>query len=159
MSHAQLLQSRQCPILDTAKRPRTVSARTNRPVPAPTSRGDIEYSRNNAYVSAVLYYGGPYQTIRDRHAVGEASSTCDRAPARRHAVSRGRTASRASLNSVVRWAQADRRDERNGLRGRPIPGRPCGLSTTQQERLKAVLLRGACFARAFRGRSPSGRFC
>src|SRR5207244_1708174 len=93
------------------------------PSPRRQSRGDIEYSRNNAYVSAVLYYGGPHQTIRDRRAVGEASSTCDRAPARRHAVSRGRTASRA-----------DRRDERNGLRGRPIPGRPCGLSTTQQER-------------------------
>src|SRR5437660_260902 len=53
--------------------------RTNRPVPAPTSRGDIEYLRSNAYVSAVLYYGSPYETIRDRRAVGEASSTCDHA--------------------------------------------------------------------------------
>lgn len=47
----------------------------------------------------------------------------------------------ASLSSVVRWEQAYRRDERNGLRARPIPGRR--LSTTQQQRLKAVLLRGA----------------
>jgi transposase len=49
----------------------------------------------------------------------------------------------ASLSSVVRWEQAYRRDNRNGLRARPIPGRPCRLSRTQQEHLKAVLLRGA----------------
>jgi transposase len=49
----------------------------------------------------------------------------------------------ASLSSVVRWEQAYRRDKRNGLRARPIPGRPCRLSAKQQEQLKAVLLRGA----------------
>ena len=49
----------------------------------------------------------------------------------------------ASLSSVVRWDQAYRRDKRNGLRARPIPGRPCHLSATQQEQLKTVLLRGA----------------
>jgi transposase len=49
----------------------------------------------------------------------------------------------ASLSSVVRWEQAYRRDKRNGLRARPIPGRPCRLSVRQQKQLKAVLLRGA----------------
>jgi transposase len=49
----------------------------------------------------------------------------------------------ASLSSVVRWEQAYRRDKRNGLRARPIPGRPCRLSARQQEQLKALLLRGA----------------
>lgn len=48
-----------------------------------------------------------------------------------------------SLSSVVRWEQAYRRDKRNGLRARPIPGRPCRLLASQQEQLKAVLLRGA----------------
>src|SRR5262252_972508 len=47
----------------------------------------------------------------------------------------------ATLSSVVRWNQAHRRDRRNGLRARPIPGRPCRLSAAQQEQLKAVLLR------------------
>lgn len=49
----------------------------------------------------------------------------------------------ASLSSVVRWEQAYRRDKRNGLRARPIPGRPCRLSAGQKEQLKTVLLRGA----------------
>src|SRR5262249_29372453 len=49
----------------------------------------------------------------------------------------------ATLSSVVRWNQAHRRDRRNGLRARPIPGRPCRLSAAQQEQLKDVLLRGA----------------
>lgn len=48
-----------------------------------------------------------------------------------------------SLSSVVRWEQAYRRDKRNGLRARPIPGRPCRLAASQQEQLKAVLLHGA----------------
>ena len=48
-----------------------------------------------------------------------------------------------SLSSVVRWEQAYRRDKRKGLRARPIPGRPCRLSSVQQGQLKAVLLRGA----------------
>jgi transposase len=50
---------------------------------------------------------------------------------------------RATLSSVVRWNQAHRHDKRNGLRARPIPGRPCRLSAAQQEQLKGVLLRGA----------------
>src|SRR5215831_7484523 len=50
---------------------------------------------------------------------------------------------RSTLSSVARWNQAHRRDRRNGLRARPIPGRPCRLSAAQQERLKGVLLRGA----------------
>ena len=49
----------------------------------------------------------------------------------------------AAISSVVRWEQAYRRDKRNGLRARPIPGRPCRLLATQQRQLKAVLLRGA----------------
>ncbi|HEY3068181.1 MAG TPA: winged helix-turn-helix domain-containing protein [Methylomirabilota bacterium] len=49
----------------------------------------------------------------------------------------------ATLGSVVRWNQAHRRDRRNGLRARPIPGRPCRLSAAQQGQLKGVLLRGA----------------
>jgi transposase len=49
----------------------------------------------------------------------------------------------ASLSSIVRWEQAYRRDKRNGLRARAIPGRPCRLSAAQQEQLKTVLLRGA----------------
>jgi transposase len=49
----------------------------------------------------------------------------------------------AAVSSVVRWQQAYRRDKRNGLRARPTPGRPCRLSATQQQQLKALLLRGA----------------
>ena len=49
----------------------------------------------------------------------------------------------ASLSSVVRWEQAHRGDKRNGLRARPIPGRPCRLSAGQLEQLQALLLRGA----------------
>ena len=49
----------------------------------------------------------------------------------------------ASVSSVVRWKQAYRRDTRNGLRARPTPGRPPRLTTTQQERLRRLLLRGA----------------
>jgi transposase len=52
----------------------------------------------------------------------------------------------ASLSSVVRWEQAYSQDKRNGLRARPIPGRPCRLSARQLEQLKAVLLRGAAAA-------------
>ncbi len=52
----------------------------------------------------------------------------------------------ASLSSVVRWEQAYRRDKRNGLRARPIPGRPCRLSNRQQQQLKVVLLHGASAA-------------
>jgi transposase len=50
---------------------------------------------------------------------------------------------RASLSSVVRWKQAQRRDPRKGLRARPTPGRPPRLTTAQRERLRRLLLRGA----------------
>src|SRR5437899_1675120 len=49
----------------------------------------------------------------------------------------------AAISSVVRWEQAYRRDKRNGLRARPIPGRPCRLSVAQREQLKTVILRDA----------------
>jgi transposase len=49
----------------------------------------------------------------------------------------------ASLSSVVRWKQAQRRDPRTGLRARPTPGRPPRLTRTQTERLRRLLLRGA----------------
>lgn len=49
----------------------------------------------------------------------------------------------AAPSSVVRWEQAYRRDRKNGLRSRPTPGRPPRLSATEQEELKALLLRGA----------------
>ena len=49
----------------------------------------------------------------------------------------------ASVSSVVRWKQAQRRDPRRGLRPRPTPGRPPRLTAPQQERLRTVLLRGA----------------
>jgi transposase len=49
----------------------------------------------------------------------------------------------AAVSSIVRWQQAYRRDNRNGLRARPTPGRPCRMSATQREQLKALLLRGA----------------
>jgi transposase len=49
----------------------------------------------------------------------------------------------ASLSSVVRWKQAQRRNPRTGLRARPTPGRPPWLTTTQKERLRRLLLRGA----------------
>jgi transposase len=50
---------------------------------------------------------------------------------------------RASLSSVVRWKQAQRRDPRKGLRARPTPGRPPRLTKDQRERLRRLLLRGA----------------
>jgi len=50
---------------------------------------------------------------------------------------------RASLSSVVRWAQAYRRHGLKGLRARPAPGRPARLSPQQRDRLKRLLLQGA----------------
>jgi transposase len=49
----------------------------------------------------------------------------------------------ASLSSVVRWEQAQRRDKQKGLRSRPTPGRPPRLSAAQKATLKRHLLRGA----------------
>ena len=50
---------------------------------------------------------------------------------------------KASLSSVVRWAQAYRRNGLKGLRARPAPGRPPRLSSRQRDRLKRLLLQGA----------------
>jgi len=49
----------------------------------------------------------------------------------------------AAPSSVVRWEQAYRRDNKNGLRSRPTPGRPPWLSPTEREKLTELLLRGA----------------
>lgn len=49
---------------------------------------------------------------------------------------------RASLSSIVRWHQAYRKRGRDGLRPRPTPGRPPGLSRQQKKRLLALLVKG-----------------
>jgi hypothetical protein len=54
----------------------------------------IESSRNNAYAAHVHHYSGRHETIRDRRAVGKASSPGDRPPAGRDTVSRGCAAAR-----------------------------------------------------------------
>ena len=48
----------------------------------------------------------------------------------------------ASLSSVVRWAQVHRKRGRNGLRARPIPGRPARLTPQEKGSLVRVLARG-----------------
>jgi transposase len=48
----------------------------------------------------------------------------------------------ASVSSVFRWYQTDRREGVQGLRPRPTPGRPPKLSDAQKRRLVKVLLRG-----------------
>lgn len=50
---------------------------------------------------------------------------------------------RAALSSVVRWAQAYRRDRRHGLSARPTPGRPSRLTVAQRDQLRQWLLEGA----------------
>lgn len=49
---------------------------------------------------------------------------------------------RASLSSVVRWAQAYRTGGSEALRPRPAPGRPSRLTPAQTERLRRHLLKG-----------------
>ena len=48
----------------------------------------------------------------------------------------------SSLSSVVRWYQTWRKQGVRGLRAKPIPGRPSGLSETQKKKLKRLLLEG-----------------
>lgn len=48
-----------------------------------------------------------------------------------------------SLNSVVLWARAYRKEGLEGLLPKPIPGRPPRLSSSQKERLERILLGGA----------------
>jgi len=48
----------------------------------------------------------------------------------------------SSLSSVVRWHQAWRKQGAKGLRTKPIPGRPSGLSEIQKKKLKRLLLKG-----------------
>lgn len=48
----------------------------------------------------------------------------------------------ASLSSVVRWQQAYQQHGKEGLRPRPSPGRPPGLSDRQKEKLVRLLLAG-----------------
>lgn len=49
----------------------------------------------------------------------------------------------ASRSSVQRWREAHERDGIAGLRGKPIPGRPAGLTPKQKARLAQLLLKGA----------------
>ncbi len=48
----------------------------------------------------------------------------------------------ASVSSVFRWWQAYQRDGRRGLRAKPTPGRPPGLSEAQKGKLVGLLLKG-----------------
>src|SRR5579863_7592160 len=50
---------------------------------------------------------------------------------------------KSSLSSVVRWLQAYRTEGLKGLRSRPTPGRPPGLSKSQKQKLQRILVRGA----------------
>lgn len=49
---------------------------------------------------------------------------------------------RASLSSVVRWAQAYRTGGSEALRPRPTPGRPARLTPAQRETLRTHLVKG-----------------
>jgi transposase len=48
----------------------------------------------------------------------------------------------ASVSSVFRWWQAYRREGRRGLRAKPAPGRPPGLSSVQRGKLVQLLVKG-----------------
>lgn len=49
----------------------------------------------------------------------------------------------ASLSSVVRWHQAWRKEGSKGLRSKPAPGRPSGLSLSRKTKLQKLLFQGA----------------
>lgn len=49
---------------------------------------------------------------------------------------------KSSLSSVVRWFQAYRKKGIKGLRPKPTPGRPPGLSQSQKQRLLRILVKG-----------------
>lgn len=48
----------------------------------------------------------------------------------------------ASLSSVVRWWQSYRREGKQGLQAKAVPGRPPQLRTQEKKALEKVLLRG-----------------
>jgi len=50
------------------------------------------------------------------------------------------------MSSVFRWWQAYQREGPRALEGKPTPGRPPRLSTTQKRRLVTLLGRGALHA-------------
>jgi transposase len=52
----------------------------------------------------------------------------------------------ASRSSVQRWRECYERDGATGLRSKPIPGRPAGLTDKQTARLERLLLKGAVSA-------------
>jgi len=49
---------------------------------------------------------------------------------------------KSSLSSVVRWFQAYRKKGIDGLRPKPTPGRPPGLSPSQKKKLLRILVKG-----------------
>ena len=53
---------------------------------------------------------------------------------------------KASTSSVWRWRQAYRTEGWEGLRSRPVPGRPSRLSLAQKEELPGILKRGPAAA-------------
>src|SRR5919202_3285815 len=48
----------------------------------------------------------------------------------------------ASLSNIVRWAEVYDREGSEGLKSRPIPGRPSQLTEAQQKKLEKILLKG-----------------
>ena len=48
----------------------------------------------------------------------------------------------ASLSNIVRWAEVYDKEGSEGLKSRPIPGRPSQLTEAQQKKLKKILLKG-----------------
>ncbi len=48
--------------------------------------------------------------------------------------------------SVRRWKAAHRNDGDQGIRAKPVPGRPCKLGPEQRAQLEEILLRGATSA-------------
>ena len=53
---------------------------------------------------------------------------------------------KASTSSVWRWREAHRTEGWEGLRSRPVPGRPSRLSLAQKEELLGILERGPAAA-------------
>jgi transposase len=49
----------------------------------------------------------------------------------------------ASLSNIVRWAEIYDREGSEGLKSKPIPGRPSHLTEAQQRELEKILLKGA----------------
>jgi transposase len=49
----------------------------------------------------------------------------------------------ASLSNIVRWAEVYDKEGSEGLKSKPIPGRPSQLTEAQQKKLEKILLKGA----------------